>query len=63
MNEVVFHVEEAPEGGYTAHVLGESIYTEADDMPHLYAAIRDAMRCHFPDNKLPQTIRLHIEAS
>ena len=27
MNEIVFVVEEAPEGGYTARALGESIFT------------------------------------
>ena len=31
MTELVFVVEEAPEGGYTARAVGESIFTEADD--------------------------------
>ena len=31
MNEILFIVEEAPEGGLTARALGESIFTEADD--------------------------------
>ena len=30
MDEVIFLVEEAPEGGYTARALGTSIFTEAD---------------------------------
>ena len=29
MNEIIFLVEEAPEGGYTARALGYSIFTEA----------------------------------
>jgi len=29
MNEIMFVVEEAPEGGYTARALGESIFTES----------------------------------
>ncbi|TRU23586.1 MAG: hypothetical protein EWV81_15780 [Microcystis aeruginosa Ma_SC_T_19800800_S464] len=29
MTEIVFLVEDAPEGGYTARALGESIFTEA----------------------------------
>ena len=30
MSEIVFIVEQAPEGGYIARALGESILTEAD---------------------------------
>ena len=30
MNELIFMVEEAPEGGFLARALGESIFTEAD---------------------------------
>jgi hypothetical protein len=33
MSEVIFVVEEAPEGGYTARALGVSIFTEADTLP------------------------------
>lgn len=58
--EIVFLVEEDPEGGLTARALGESIFTEAEDMSGLKDAVRDAVRCHFPDEKSrPQTIRLH----
>ena len=32
MYEIVFVVEEAPEGGYTARALGESIFTEGDSL-------------------------------
>ena len=32
MLEVVFVVEIAPEGGYTARALGASIFTEADSL-------------------------------
>ncbi|NMC82346.1 MAG: 2-oxoisovalerate dehydrogenase [Armatimonadetes bacterium] len=49
MNEVVFLVEEAPEGGYTARALGESIFTEADTLEELPALVRDAVRCHFDE--------------
>jgi hypothetical protein len=28
--EIIFAVEEAPEGGYVAHALGHNIFTEAD---------------------------------
>lgn len=30
MNEIIFLIEEAPEGGYTARALGESIFTDGD---------------------------------
>ena len=53
-------VEEAPEGGYTARALGESIFTEADDMKGLHKQIRDAVRCHFDKAHLPKLIRLHF---
>ena len=52
MNEVIFLVEEAPEGGYTARALGASIFTEADSLPELQAQVRDAVRCHFEANDL-----------
>ncbi len=60
MTEIVFLVEEAPEGGLTARALGASIFTEADDMPSLYANVRDAVRCHFEPEHLPKVIRLHF---
>jgi len=47
MNELTFLTEEAPEGGYTARALGESIFTEADTLEELHQQIRDAVLCHF----------------
>ena len=38
--ELLFLVEEAPEGGYTARALGEPIFTEADDLDQLRAMVR-----------------------
>ena len=60
MNELIFIVEEAPEGGYTARAVGESIFTEADDMEGLHEQVRDAVRCHFDAGKGPKMIRLHF---
>lgn len=60
MTELVFVVEEAPEGGYTARAVGESIFTEADDLPQLYDNVRDAVRCHFDEGQGPKLIRLHF---
>lgn len=60
MNEIIFLVEDAPEGGYTARAVGQSIFTKADDLGSLHAQIRDAVRCHFDEGKGPQLIRLHF---
>lgn len=61
MSEIVFLIEDDFDGGYTAHALGESIFTQADDMDTLKEMLRDAVRCHFPDEQnRPKVIRLHI---
>ncbi len=60
MEEIIFVVEQAPEGGFTARALGESIFTEADDMQGLHEQVRDAVRCHFDEGKRPRVIRLHF---
>ena len=52
--EVIFLVEEAPEGGFTARALGESIFTEADDLADLHAKVCDAIYCHFDEGKVPE---------
>lgn len=59
MNEIIFIVEEAPEGGYIARALGASIVTEADDLDSLQDQVRDAVRCHFEVGEAPKIIRLH----
>ena len=58
MKERIFIVEEAPEGGFTARALGESIFTEADDLVSLHAQVRDAVRCHFDEGRGPKVIRI-----
>ncbi|MEO6024055.1 MAG: 2-oxoisovalerate dehydrogenase E1 subunit beta [Burkholderiales bacterium] len=60
MNEIIFLVEEAPEGGYIARALGQAIFTEADDLDVLHANVRDAVRCHFEEGNAPQIVRLHF---
>ena len=57
-NEIIFLAEEAPEGGYTARALGESIFTEVDDLASLHRQVRDAVHCHFDAGLLPKKIRL-----
>jgi hypothetical protein len=59
-SEVIFAIEEAPEGGFVARALGHSIFTEADNLDALRDAVRDAVRCHFDDADRPKVIRLHF---
>ena len=58
--ELIFLVEEAPEGGYTARAIGTSIFTEADTLAALHEEVRDAVRCHYEDGKAPRLVRLHF---
>lgn len=60
MTEIVFLVEDDPEVGYTAKALGESIFTQAEDIESLKVMIRDAVDCHFEAEDKPKMIRLHI---
>jgi hypothetical protein len=60
VNGLIFLVEEAPEGGYTARALGEAIFTDADTLDEVQQQVRDAVTCHFDDNARPKVIRLHF---
>ncbi len=60
MTEIIFLVENAVEGGYTARALGESIFTEGEELEELRANIRDAVDCHFDADEKPKVIRLHF---
>ena len=59
MSEIVFLVEDAAEGGFTARALGHSIFTEADSYDALREQVRDAVQCHFDETDRPKMIRLH----
>ena len=60
MDELIFLVEEAPEGGYSARALGPAIFTEADSTEELHENVRDAIRCHFEEGEVPRMVRLHF---
>jgi hypothetical protein len=60
LKEIIFLVEEAPEGGYTARALGHSIFTEADTLEELKEAVRDAVLCHLEEDRRPTLLHLHI---
>ena len=58
MNEILFLVEDDPEGGFIARALGASIFTEADTLPELRRMVQDAVHCHFDEDKAPYKIIL-----
>jgi predicted RNase H-like HicB family nuclease len=61
VKEIIFIVEEDPEGGYNARALGYSIFTEGDSLEELKENIKDAIRCYFDSDKdIPDVVRLHI---
>jgi hypothetical protein len=59
-DEIIFAVEESPEGGYEARALSVPIFTEADSLVDLRTMVRDAVECHFEEEERPQVIRLHF---
>jgi hypothetical protein len=59
VREIIFQVEVAPEGGFTAQALGHSIFTEADTWAELRSMVREAVQCHFDAGTGPSVIRLH----
>lgn len=58
MTEVIFHVNEAAEGGFTAKAVGHSIHTEADTIEELRQMVKDAVQCHFDEEDMPKLVRL-----
>ena len=58
--EIIFSVNESPEGGYEARSLGYSTYTQADTMEELKEVLRDAVCCHFDEGAAPKLIRIHL---
>ncbi|MGH9941426.1 MAG: 2-oxoisovalerate dehydrogenase E1 subunit beta [Pyrinomonadaceae bacterium] len=60
MDELIFVVEDAPEGGYMARALGASIFTEAVEIVGLGEMVRDAVRCHFDEGQSPREVIIRI---
>jgi predicted RNase H-like HicB family nuclease len=60
LTELIFVVEQAPEGGYTASALGADIITEADSLEELRHNVREATEVHFDEGQQPKIIRLHF---
>ena len=62
MTEVIFLIEEALVGGYTARALGEGIFTEAETLEELRNNVKEAVDCYYEedDENKPKLIRLHL---
>ena len=60
LKEVIFLVEETPDGGYVAQALGHSIFTEAGTWEELKGAVQDAVRCHFEEDERPTLVHLRV---
>jgi predicted RNase H-like HicB family nuclease len=61
MSEIIFVVEEDPEGGYSARALGQSIFTEGETWEELKKNVQEAVACHYEDEAdKPNMVRLHL---
>ncbi len=59
-SEIIFIVQESPEGGYEASAVAHSIFTEADSLEELRSMVKDAVETHFDGHNRPSMIRLHL---
>ncbi|MBL0129563.1 MAG: 2-oxoisovalerate dehydrogenase [Flavobacteriales bacterium] len=57
MKEIIFIVDESPEGGFEARALDHSIFTDGDDLAQLQANVKDAVATHFEADPMPLVIR------
>ena len=60
LDEVVFEVHEAEEGGYYATAIGYDIITQGDSWEELKTMAQEAVLCHFDDGGVPGTLRLRL---
>ena len=59
--EIIFLVEEDPEGGYFARALEYSIFVQGETIEELKKNVKDALICHFDrEEDIPKVVRLHI---
>ena len=52
MNQIIFLIKEAPEGGYTAHALGHSISVQAETEEEIRAKIQEVTESHFGSGRV-----------
>jgi len=61
MKEIIFIVDESPEGGYEARALEHSIFTDGDDLEQLKTNVKDAVATHFEAADMPKVIKIDGE--
>ena len=54
--EIIFQVEEEPEGGFIAKATGYAIFTQADSIEELKVNVREAVDLHFGEDEKPALI-------
>ena len=59
-NEILFYVKESADGGYEARAVNHSIYTQCEEYDELPDTLREAVRCHFDEGRVPALIRIHF---
>ncbi|MEQ9424893.1 MAG: 2-oxoisovalerate dehydrogenase [Cyclobacteriaceae bacterium] len=60
MKEIIFIVEESPEGGFEAKALDHAIFTEGNSIEEIKENIKEAIHCHFDPENAPKVVRLHF---
>jgi predicted RNase H-like HicB family nuclease len=60
MQELIFEIRDAEEGGYNARALGKAIFTQAETWDELKNNIREAIDCYFdtPEEQ-PKLVQMH----
>jgi predicted RNase H-like HicB family nuclease len=60
MNELIFEVRDAEEGGFWARALGQDIFTQGDSWEELRSNISEAVLIHFDQpTDIPKIVQLH----
>ena len=59
-NEIIFTINQNPDGEYEARALGYSIFTIAETKEELIEQNKDAIKCHFEPELMPKLVNLHF---
>lgn len=51
-NVIQFFIQTSKEGGYTAEAVGYSIYTQGETLDQTVLNIKEAVECHFGEDKV-----------
>ena len=60
MNELVFEIRDAEEGGFNARALGKAIFTQAETWEELRKNVLEAIECYYDTPaEQPKLVTLH----